>query len=416
MYFPFLKRLILFLVTTLTVSIVAASAATVTIDPKGSVTIPVNGVRQFTATVTGTTNTAVTWSLLPPAGVSASLTGTIDATGKYTAPPSPLPGFASLTIKVTSVADPTASASNTITVRYPIPALTSLSPNALPPGAFTLTVNGNKFVSGAKVVLNGVPLTTNFISSAQLTATGTATQLGANSIKVANPGPGAVSLPLTLTVSSSISVTVSPTVVSLLPNRTQQFQVTILGSSNQTVTWGVVGSPSTGVISSTGLYTAPSVPPLGGTVTVYAVAAADGVSKGSAAISIQDPQAITYGRFLEQATFGPTPALIAHAKQVGMAGFLNEQFAAPESSWPPLATATRSDAVDAFFANAFNGQDQLRQRVYQRLERNYRRRHEQEHERQRDHSVAAAAQPQCLRQLPHASQRDHPRRLDGEIS
>ena len=55
MYFPFLKRLILFLVTTLTVTIVPASAATVTIDPKSSVTVPINGVRQFTATATGTT-------------------------------------------------------------------------------------------------------------------------------------------------------------------------------------------------------------------------------------------------------------------------------------------------------------------------------------------------------------------------
>ncbi len=363
MHFLFLKRLILFLVTTLTVTIVSANAATVTIDPKSSVTVPINGVRQFTATVTGTTNTSVTWSLIPPASVSASLIGTIDATGKYTAPPNPLPGFASLTVKVTSVADPTASASNTITVRYPIPTLTSLTPNTLPPGAFTLTVNGSKFVSGAKVLWNSAPLATNFVSSSQLTATGTATQLGSINITVANPGPGAVSSSLTLKVSLNISVTVSPTAVGLLPNGTQQFQVTILGSANQSVTWGVVGSPSTGVISSTGLYTAPSVPPLGGTVTVYAVAAADGVSKGSATVSIQDPQAITYGRFLEQATFGPTPTLIAHAKQIGMAGFLNEQFAAPESSWPSLTTAQRSDAVDAFFANAFNGQDQLRQRV-----------------------------------------------------
>src|SRR5262249_17829451 len=160
--------------------------------------------------------------------------------------------------------DLTASASNTITVRYPVPTLTSLTPNSLPPGAFTITVNGSKFVSGAKVLWNGAPLATNFVSSSQLTARGTETQLGADSIIEANPGPSAVSSPLTLTVSSSISVTVSPTTVSLLPNGTQQFQVTILGSANKSVTWGVVGSPTTGVISSTGLYTAPSVPPLGG--------------------------------------------------------------------------------------------------------------------------------------------------------
>ncbi len=358
-----LRQLVLFVVMTLVVNIVPASAATVTIDPKSSVTVPVNGVRQFKATVAGATNTAVTWSLTPPMGVNPSTIGVINATGQYTAPPNPLPGFASLTVKATSAADPTASASNTITVRYAIPTLSSLSPNSLSLGTFKLTVNGSTFVNGAQVMWNGTPLTTNFVSPSQLTATGTATQLGAVSITVANPGPGAVSTPLTVNVTSSLVVTVSPNTVSLPPNGMQQFQVTVTGSPNQAVTWGVVGNPSTGTITNTGLYTAPGAPPIGGTVTVHAIAAADGVTQGSATISIQDPQAITYGRFLEQATFGPTPALLTHVKQVGMAGFINEQFTIPESPWPPLATATRADAVDAFFANAFSGQDQLRQRV-----------------------------------------------------
>src|SRR6185295_13013473 len=72
---------------------------------------------------------------------------------------------------------------------------------------------------------------------------------------------------------------------------------------------------------------------------------------------------ITYGRFLDQCTFGPTASLMAHAQQVGMQAFLDEQFAMPESPWPNIATAQRQDAVDAFFNNAGNGQDQLRQRV-----------------------------------------------------
>jgi hypothetical protein len=42
-----------------------------------------------------------------------------------------LPGFASVTVTATSAADPTARASNTITVRYSIPTLSSLSPNSL---------------------------------------------------------------------------------------------------------------------------------------------------------------------------------------------------------------------------------------------------------------------------------------------
>ena len=87
-------------------------------------------------------------------------------------------------------------------------------------------------------------------------------------------------------------------------------------------------------------------------------------------------------RFLEQATFGPTPELIAHVRDVGFEGFLNEQFDAPfELS---VAAALSDDARRAacpngsacqrdnytmyplqnrFFVNALYGPDQLRQRV-----------------------------------------------------
>lgn len=41
-------------------------------------------------------------------------------------------------------------------------------------------------------------------------------------------------------------------------------------------------------------------------------------------------------RFLEQATFGPTPELIAHVQQVGFEGFLAEQFALPRFVYPTL--------------------------------------------------------------------------------
>ena len=82
----------------------------------------------------------------------------------------------------------------------------------------------------------------------------------------------------------------------------------------------------------------------------------------AATMSAPDPQAVTVGRFLEQSTFGPTPALMAHVKQVGIELFIREQFATPQSPWPPFS-AKVPDVVDAFFANALNGQDQLRQRV-----------------------------------------------------
>jgi uncharacterized protein (DUF1800 family) len=41
-------------------------------------------------------------------------------------------------------------------------------------------------------------------------------------------------------------------------------------------------------------------------------------------------------RFLEQATFGPTPDLIAHVQEVGFDGFISEQFALPSPAFPIL--------------------------------------------------------------------------------
>ncbi len=75
-----------------------------------------------------------------------------------------------------------------------------------------------------------------------------------------------------------------------------------------------------------------------------------------------DPQAMSAARFLDQSTFGPTPALIAHVKDIGMAAFIEEQFDTPQSPWPSFS-AKLPNVVDAFFANALSGPDQLRQRV-----------------------------------------------------
>ena len=101
-------------------------------------------------------------------------------------------------------------------------------------------------------------------------------------------------------------------------------------------------------------------------------------------------------RFLEQTSWGPTTADIAHLKQVGFFGYLNEQFGAPVtnpakgSNYPDLtfpfddqATACPSSTGDPnynqavcnrdnfsmypvrrnFFSTALYGPDQLRQRV-----------------------------------------------------
>jgi Tol biopolymer transport system component len=88
----------------------------------------------------------------------------------------------------TTTATPTPTPGATLTV-------TSISPNAALAGgpAFTLTVNGASFASGAQVQWNGSGRTTTFVSSSQLQAAITAVDLaapGPSTVTVVNPGGG----------------------------------------------------------------------------------------------------------------------------------------------------------------------------------------------------------------------------------
>jgi hypothetical protein len=77
----------------------------------------VTQVVQFTATVTGTSNTAVTWSLSGAACTgSGNPCGTIDANGKYTAPTT-APNPAQVTVTATSQADTTKSDFLTVPIK-----------------------------------------------------------------------------------------------------------------------------------------------------------------------------------------------------------------------------------------------------------------------------------------------------------
>jgi uncharacterized protein (DUF1800 family) len=76
-------------------------------------------------------------------------------------------------------------------------------------------------------------------------------------------------------------------------------------------------------------------------------------------------------RFLDQATWGPTPASIASLEQMGVANWLASQYSAPVSDLPdqPILDSDGNSNNNlapvqaAFFQNAVTGQDQLRQRV-----------------------------------------------------
>lgn len=91
-----------------------SAGVSVTISPT-STTIFTAGTKQFTATVSGTSNTAVTWTC----------TGGTVVNGLYTAPSTP----GTYTVKATSVANTRQSASATVTVTAPTGITVSISPS-----------------------------------------------------------------------------------------------------------------------------------------------------------------------------------------------------------------------------------------------------------------------------------------------
>ena len=90
-------------------------AVGISISPT-SASVLLKATQQFTATVTNSSNTAVTWKVNGITGGNATV-GTISATGLYTAPNN-APGLAKFTVKITatSKADTSKSASATVSI------------------------------------------------------------------------------------------------------------------------------------------------------------------------------------------------------------------------------------------------------------------------------------------------------------
>ena len=263
---------------------VTVTTVAVSISPT-SVSLAINSTQQFTATVTGTTNTAVTWSVDGVNGGNSTV-GTISTSGLYTAPGS----TGSHTVRATSNADPTKSASAAVTVN-PSGIVVSISPTSASVPAnttkqFAATVTGTSnigvqwYVDG---VLGGAPSTGTITTSGLYTAPTTA---GSHTVTItsnADPTKSASSA-VTVTV---ITISISPTSVTVAGNATKQFAATVTGTTNTGVKWyvdGVLGgTASTGTITTSGLYTAPSA---SGAHTVTITSNADPSKSASSAVMV----------------------------------------------------------------------------------------------------------------------------------
>ncbi|MDE1959824.1 MAG: hypothetical protein KGI40_12180, partial [Xanthomonadaceae bacterium] len=123
-----------------------------------------------------------------------------------------------------------ASAGASLTVAYPVPAVSSLSPASVAMGAagFTLTVNGSGFQPVSTVQWNGSALATTYVSGTILTAVVPASDLasgGNATVTVSTPAPGGGSASATFAVNYPM-----PTLSSIAPTSAQG------GSSSATIT------------------------------------------------------------------------------------------------------------------------------------------------------------------------------------
>jgi 6-phosphogluconolactonase (cycloisomerase 2 family) len=273
------------------------AAVTVSVAP-GTASVVMGGTQQFTATVTNTTNTAVTWQVGGVAGGNATV-GTISSGGLYTAPAS-VPSPAAVTVTAVSQADTTKSGTASVTVTTP-PAITV---TVAPPTANVAVGATQQFTATVANTSNtAVAWQVNGVAGGNSTV-GTISATGLYTGPVGVPSPAAVtvtavssadnsktgSATVTVTATPTITVTVSPTAPSVQVNATQQFTATVAGTANTAVTWQVNnvagGNATVGTISATGLYTAPASVPNPATVTVKAISSADNTKTGTATVTV----------------------------------------------------------------------------------------------------------------------------------
>lgn len=286
------------------VSNLPVTPVSVTVSP-GSANLGTGGTQQFAATVTGSANTAVTWAV-----VGSASNGTISLTGLYTAPAT-VPNPAQVTVTATSAADPTKSASATVTILAGLFVQITPTTATVQTGAsqnFTATVTGTTNLGLTWTVAGG---------SANGGVQAEPGGVGSYTAPATVPNPPQVTVTATsqadTTKSASATVTIipAPPTVTVNPSSasvevfgTQQFTAAVTNTTNTAVTWEVNGitggSRASGYISSNGLYVAPGGVPTTSngsgqtaptTVTVTAVSQASSSATGTAVVNVTNSQA-----------------------------------------------------------------------------------------------------------------------------
>lgn len=348
-----------------------------TSTPAGAFTIQLNGSNFGSNSVVNFGGVALATTLLSPTGLKATGTATAAQAGKQipiTVTNTGLGGTTSTAVKLRI------TAASPVTVKV-TPATAAVAAAATRSFSAAVTGSTNTAVTWSVNNLAGGNATVGVISSAGLyTAPATVPTPASVTIQAASiASPSSIGT-ATVTVqpasSPPVSVTLTPTTAMMAPSATQQFSAAVTGSTNTAVTWSVNsvagGNATVGMISSAGLYTAPATVPNPPSVTIRATSVANPASSATATASIaglpdpgtgQGTANLSAARFLEQASFGPTPAELAHVKQVGFEAWLTEQFNAPETPITNPGGMSNSAVQSQYLNRLSQAPDQLRQRV-----------------------------------------------------
>lgn len=289
-----------------------ASSVSVALN-QSTVSLSVGATTQFAATVKGSTNTAVAWSVDGVSGGNPSV-GTINTSGLYTAPTQ----TGSHTVVATSMAESSSSAKAAVSVISgiaisPTSATLDGAPGAVQTQQFSATV-ANTSSAAITWFVNNVQGGNSSVGT--ITSSGLYTppnMPGSYTVTATNASDAASTVNASITV---FTMSVSPGSTVVGPSATQQFSASVDGLSNTSVTWSVDGiangNSSVGTISSGGLYTAPAAL---GPHTISASSAADTSASSSANIvvtNIAQSAVLTYhnddtrsGAYLEEVTLTP---------------------------------------------------------------------------------------------------------------
>ena len=258
----------------------ASTSPTLSISP-ASASLASGSTQAFHATVSGLSNTALTWSV-----AEGSAGGSISSGGLYTAPTV----AGTYTVTARSVADSTLSATATVTVSA-ASGRAQLNPSEVtlaPGGTQSFQASFSGFTGSISYSLASSGGSLQSQGSGVLAYTAPATE-GDYTVTIKVSGTSVQAMALIHVRAGATtgggSISVSPASVTLAAGSTQAFLAKVSGVSGTDVVWSLPEGSASGFLFPSGLYVAPEA---SGTYTLTATSTVDASLSATATVTVED--------------------------------------------------------------------------------------------------------------------------------